>query len=370
VDRPLERLDETAARGHGTYGITFRYLSDFDCAARKRGRRIRASHKRQEEAAMQGAKSIPLSAHELRDAVRHGQRVDTSRLDRILRPEDNRGVIEVQAATPWKAIATLLRPGDAESEAASLKATMRTIGESIARNTAGPDGRPAVTHIESLTLVTPEGELRRINRLAHSALFSLVVGGQGLFGTLYSVTMRVNSLLRSADETIQAAPPAPCNTGARTLQLLIPPEALKAFVAEARARCEDWRVGVEGVDTRNVLPEEDTFLRWARRDYAEVGLQLAALPAIGGAVRSVQLRRELIDAAIAAGGSFPISRTPDATRDQVAACYPELPTFLAEKRRIDPSEKLINSWYLHHRNLFDRKSCAVRFQSEAPPKTS
>ena len=166
---------------------------------------------------MQGAKSIPLSAHELRDAVRHGQRVDTSRLDRILRPEDNRGVIEVQAATPWKAIATLLRPGDAESEAASLKATMRTIGESIARNTAGPDGRPAVTHIESLTLVTPEGELRRINRVAHSALFSLVVGGQGLFGTLYSVTMRVNSLLRSADETIQAAPPAPCNTGARTL---------------------------------------------------------------------------------------------------------------------------------------------------------
>ena len=78
-------------------------------------------------------------------------------------------------------------------------------------------------------------------------------------------------------------------------------------------------------------------------------------------MRSVQLRRELIDAAIAAGGSFPISRTPDATRDQVAACYPELPTFLAEKRRIDPSEKLINSWYLHHRSLFDRKACEVRW---------
>ena len=69
---------------------------------------------------MPDAKSIPLSAHELRDAIRHGQRVDTSRLDRILRPED-RGVIEVQAATPWRNIAALLRPGDTQSEAASLQ---------------------------------------------------------------------------------------------------------------------------------------------------------------------------------------------------------------------------------------------------------
>jgi hypothetical protein len=310
---------------------------------------------------MQSEKSIPLSAHELRDAIRHGQRVDTSRLDRILRPEDNRGVIEVQASTPWQAIANLLRPGDGVSEAASLKATMRTIGESIACNTAGPDGRPAVTHLESLTLVTPEGELRRINRVANSSLFALVVGGQGLFGTLYSATMRVSSLLRSADETIQAAPPAPARTDSRTLQLLIPPDALDKFVAEARARCEEWRVAVENFDVRSVLPEEDSFLRWARRQYTEVGIHLAGLPAIGGAVRSVQLRRELIDAAIEAGGSFPIARTLDATRDQVAACYPELPSFLAEKRRIDPSEKLVNNWYRHHRSLFDRRPCEVRW---------
>lgn len=310
---------------------------------------------------MHNAKSIPLSAHELRDAVRHGQRYDASRLDRILRPEDDRGVIEVQASTRWEAIAALLRPGDAPSEAASLRATMRTIGESIARNTAGPDGRPAVTHLESLTLVTPDGELRRVNRVAHSALFALVVGGQGLFGTLYSATMRVKSLLRSADETIKAQAPAPCNSDTHTLQLLIPPEALETFVAQARARCEEWRVGVEAVDVRRILPEEDTFLRWARREYSEVGLRLAGLPALGGAVRATQLRRSLIDAAIAAGGSFPIARTLDATREQVAACYPELPAFLAEKRKLDPSEKLINRWYLHHRSLFSRESCKVRW---------
>lgn len=309
---------------------------------------------------MAGTKSIPLSAHELRDAIRFGQRYDPTRLDRILRPED-RGLIEVQANATWQAIANLLRPGDSISEAASLRATMRTIGDSIARNTAGPDGRPAVAHVESLTLITPDGELRRINRIAHGALFSLVVGGQGLFGILYSATLRVSSLLRSADETIRAAAPDPTINDANALQLLIPPEGLDSFVAAAHARCEEWRVEVQGVDVRHTLPEDDSLLRWARRDYSEVSLQLPALTTIGGAVRDTQLRRELIDASISAGGSFQIARTPQATREQVAACYPELPAFLGEKRSLDPSDKLVNPWYLHYRSLFARGSCATRW---------
>ena len=39
---------------------------------------------------------------------------------------------------------------------------MPTVGESVSCNAAGPDGRPAITHVESITLVTPGGELRRV----------------------------------------------------------------------------------------------------------------------------------------------------------------------------------------------------------------
>lgn len=308
---------------------------------------------------MSDVKSIPLSAYELREAVRAGRKVDAGRLDRILRPEDSSGVIEVQAGVTWKAIANLLRPGDGDSEAASLRATMRTIGESIARNTAGPDGRPVVQHVESLTLITPEGELRRINRLANSSLFSLALGGQGLFGTLYSATLRVNSLLRSADDAIRSR--TADSSDPTAFHLLIPPESLNGFVAQAQAHCDDWRVAVQQVQIRPTLKEEETFLRWARRPYTEIGLRLAPLPTVGGAVRSAQLRRELIDAAIAAGGSFPITRTVCASREQVEACYPELAAFLAEKRRIDPAERLVNDWYLHYRNLLGRRGCETRW---------
>ena len=179
---------------------------------------------------------------------------------------------------------------------------------------------------------------------------------------LYSVNLRVDSLARAVDDAAaagEAAVTPPC--ASRALHLLVPPEGLERFIDEAQARCDEWRVDVQGVDVRLTLAEEETFLRWARKPYTEVALRLSALATIGGAVRDTQLRRELIDTAIAAGGSFPIGRTPDATREQVTACYPELPEFLAEKRRVDPSEKLVNGWYLHHRSLFSRDACETRW---------
>jgi hypothetical protein len=78
-------------------------------------------------------------------------------------------------------------------------------------------------------------------------------------------------------------------------------------------------------------------------------------------VRGTQLRHELIDAAIAAGGSFQIACTPDATREQTEQCYPQLKSFLAQKRHFDPNERLVNGWYLHQRNLLGREACEVRW---------
>jgi len=161
---------------------------------------------------------------------------------------------------------------------------------------------------------------------------------------------------------LEAALALPSN-GARTqaLDLLVPPEHAEAFLGEARGRCADWRVGLHGITVRHTLAEDETFLCWARREYAAVSLAVEQLPTLGGAVRTTQLRRELIAASIACGGSFAIDRTPDATREQVEACYPQLKALLAEKRRMDPEAKISNGWYRHHRSLLARESCAVRW---------
>lgn len=304
--------------------------------------------------------SLTLSALDLREAVRHARPVNPARLDRVLRIDTGRGVAEVQASAAWASLGACLKPA---ARIAALWGGSPTIGESVAANMPGPDGRPAVAHVEALTLVTPEGELRRASRDANAELFALAIGGHGLFGTMYSVTLRLDSMARSAAEATPGATLAlPSGAGAtRTLQLLVPPESLERFLAEARARCAEWRIAIEGAQAQRTLAEGETVLRWARREYTALSLRLAQPAALGGAVRATQVRRELIDAAIAQGGSFPIACTPDATRAQAEACYPELRGFLADKRRLDPAERLVTPWYRHYRSLLARDACEVRW---------
>jgi hypothetical protein len=303
---------------------------------------------------------MPLSVSELREAVREGRTVDTSRLNRILAIDAQRGLLEVQAATPWQAIAAEMRPGDPR---ANVRTTMPTVGESIARNAAGPDGMPAVNHVASLTIVMPDGDFRRVSRHREPELFSLAVGGQGLFGTMYSVTLHIPSLARAIERQgePQVVKLQPGMRAQQTIDLLVPPESVDAFVKETDERCSDWRVPLLGVTARTTLREEETYLRWAQREYCELRLAVAPPRGLGGAVRTAQLRRELIDAAIAAGGSFPIASTPDATREQTEACYPQLKAFLAEKRRFDPHERVVNAWYVHQRDLLRPDSVDVRW---------
>jgi hypothetical protein len=304
--------------------------------------------------------SLPLSALELQDAVRCARRYDPARLDRVLRLEPERDQLEVQASASWASVAFRVAP---PAEAAALAACPLTVAESVAANVAGPDGAPIVAHVESLTLVMPEGELRRVSRQSAPKLFALAVGGQGLFGVPYSVTLRVESLLRAARTPQPGATLQLAGDGApaRPLDLLIPPEHAEHFLAEARSRCDGWRVGLQGIDVRRTLPEDETFLCWARREYAALTLAVQELPTLGGSVRTTQLRRELIAAAIVCGGSFAIDRTPEATREQVEACYPQMKALLTEKRRIDPEGKISTAWYRHHRSLLGREACAVRW---------
>jgi hypothetical protein len=306
--------------------------------------------------------TMPLSALELREAVRSGHPVDTSRLNRILGVDTHRGVLEVQAATPWQSIAAHMRPGDSR---ANVRTSMATVGESIARNAAGPDGSPAVGHVDSLTLVMPDGDLRRVSRQREQELFALTVGGQGLFGIMYSITLQIPSLARAVER--QGEPKLVKRQdeigGQRPLDLLIPPESVDAFVTEMEERCADWRVPLHSVSVRKTMGEEETYLRWARREYCELRVGIAQPRGLGGAVRTGQIRRELIDAAIASGGSFPIASTLDATRQQTEACYPQLESFLDEKRRFDPHERVVNAWYRHQRDLLRGENVQVRWST-------
>ena len=143
--------------------------------------------------------------------------LDASRLDRVLCHDADRAVLEVQAGAPWSALPV----------GASFPG--RSVGEAVAANCAGPDGRPIVAHLLALTLVTPDGELRRASRERAPELFALAVGGMGVFGPFYSLTFDLTSLAgATAAPAAAACAPEATDAPGTSIELLVPPEASEA----------------------------------------------------------------------------------------------------------------------------------------------
>jgi FAD binding domain len=309
------------------------------------------------------------SADDLRKAMQHARHaaltVDASGLDRILRLDAARQLVEVQAATPWSVLVGYLAatvPGLSELTAdGGLPAT---VAEAVTSNAPGPDGRPISAHVEALALVTADGDLRRASRTSNRELFALAVGGQGLFGVAYSVTLRIGSLRDSCAARrpeVEVEPGEQQSQSGTGFTLLLPPEKLDASLERMRAQTADWRVPLVGAAWRPTLSEDETYLCWASRAYARVRLRLATPPGLGGRVRAAQARRELIDTAIAEGGAFTPEEIFYASPAQADACYPQLKAFLAEKRRLDPADRLYNAWYREARGLVRRDQVTVRW---------
>jgi FAD/FMN-containing dehydrogenase len=311
------------------------------------------------------------SADELRGALQRARSeslaLDASGLDRVLRLDGNRGMLEIQAAATWAALADYVRPRglalDAFAQAAGLAPT---VGDAISRNCAGPDGRPVCTHVATLTLVTPDGELKRASRDFNPDLFRLALGGHGVFGVLYSATLDLDSLVRSATAPLAPeelhVPQAPDAGGVQhVLDCLVPPAELDAFLGQARGLAAEWRIELVRITVRRLLPEAETALPWATREWAGVRLRFALRTSLGASVRAGQVKRELLAAAIERGGSFPIYQPEHLSRAQLERCYPALDAFLSEKRRADPGERLQNRWYLEVTAKLRGEACSVRW---------
>jgi FAD/FMN-containing dehydrogenase len=298
------------------------------------------------------------SANELQSALRHARQnaltLDGTGLDRVLRVDAARGLLEAQAATPWRELSRYLEtqriPLEGFSDGAALPAT---VGEAVSQAAAGPDGLPVTAHVAAVTLATPEGELRRADRDSNSQLLRLVLGGQGVIGVLYSVTLSIDSLQRSAANTV-----APVEFGgecgqcgeqawaaASGIECLLPPEALDAFLEDLRAHVEERRLSLLGISVRRHLPDDSCQLNWSTREWASVTIRFGRKASLGASVGAAEVRRALLGAALARGGSFPLRHAQDATRQQLEDCYPTLKGFLAEKRRSDAAERLQNDWY-------------------------
>jgi len=135
-------------------------------------------------------------------------------------------------------------------------------------------------------------------------------------------------------------------------ELYVPRPRLADFMTEAAA---DFRAN--GVDpiygtVRLTRKDDETFLPWAREDYACVIFNLHVRHDRTGEAHAANAFRRLIDMAIRRGGSFYLTYHRHATRAQIEACHPQFREFLRLKRVYDPGEQFQSDWYRHYRARF------------------
>ena len=128
-----------------------------------------------------------------------GVLLDTGGLDGVLSLDTENGLVAVEAGIHWDSLVSSLR--DKQRRASQRWSIVQkqtgadrlSIGGALAANGHGRglSCAPIVQDVESLELVDAQGNLVHCSRTENRELFSLAIGGYGLFGVIYSVTLRL-----------------------------------------------------------------------------------------------------------------------------------------------------------------------------------
>jgi FAD/FMN-containing dehydrogenase len=406
-----------------------------------------------------------------------GIMLDIRKLDRVLSFDRERGLIEVESGLQWPALLSYLhesQKGAPKAWAFAQKQTgadRLTMGGCLAANVHGRGltMAPFISDVESFRLVDAKGELRSCSRTENEELFRLAIGGYGLFGFIYSLTLRLvprrklervvevrsvaglaaafESRIRdgflygdfqyaideASDDFLRQGVfscyrPVPDDTQVPVAQkeltdadwvellylahtskseafkryagyylstngqiywsddhqmsvypddyhrlldqrmkaddratesiteIYCERDALEAFMADVAAFARRDKVNIIYGTVRLIEQDRESFLAWARRRYACVIFNLHVVHTTSGVIRAADAFRRLIDIGLRHGGSYFPTYHRYALRQQVQACFPQMPEFLRLKRKYDPGELFQSEWYRHYKKMFAAKT--------------
>jgi FAD/FMN-containing dehydrogenase len=367
-----------------------------------------------------------------------------------------KGLLHVGAGARWSDIVPYL---DARGYSVAVMQSNNdfSVGGSISVNCHGwqHNHPPIASTVVSLRLMKSDGAIVRCSRDENSELFSLVLGGYGLFGIILDVQMRVvpneryrpemellpadkfvdrfiektkdadigmaygrlcvvpgeKTFLRQSILTVFRQAPCPpskmpklsaptlteirrevfraqigsqagkelrwaaetklgeqgashyvsrnqlLNEGAGVYQehdagrtdilheYFIPPAKVAQFLERAHHIIPRYPADLLNVTIRNVREDKDTLLRYADGDMFAF-VMLFNQPRTPAADRLMEeLTRDLIDAALAAGGRYYLPYRLHASEEQFLRAYPQAPVFFGLKRHYDGDQLFENQFF-------------------------
>ena len=202
-----------------------------------------------------------------------------------------------------------------------------------------------------------EADWRELYYLAHAdraALYRRYVGyylstnGQRYWSDEHQMSLYVDGYHVEVDRRLGAA----CQGSEMITEIYVPLHELASFLARVRADFLANGTRLVYGTIRLIRRDTETFLAWAKQDFACVIFNLHVDHDEAGIGRAEREFRLLIDRGLELGGSYYLTYHRWARKDQVLAAYPQFVEFLRAKLRHDPEERFQSEWYRHYRAMF------------------
>lgn len=103
---------------------------------------------------------------------------------------------------------------------------------------------------------------------------------------------------------------------------------------------------------RLIEQDDESFLAWAKQNYACVIFNLRVEHSEEGIEKSKADFQRLIDRALELNGSYFLTYHRWARKDQILKAYPQFVEFLKLKLKYDPDERFQSEWYRHYKKMF------------------
>lgn len=130
--------------------------------------------------------------------------IDMTGYDKILNLDKTQKMITVQSGATWKQIQDYINPYGL-SVKVMQSSNIFTVGGSLSSNVHGRDPKygTIIETVESFRLLMADGTIKEVSRTENEELFSLVIGGYGLFGVILDVTLHLTDDVFYVSETVK-----------------------------------------------------------------------------------------------------------------------------------------------------------------------
>ncbi len=127
-------------------------------------------------------------------AFRGGLVIDMTHFNKVLRLDRNTRILTVQSGATWKEIQDYANPYGLAVEVQQAS-NIFTLGGSLSVNAHGRDPRfGTIIHtVRSFRLMSADGSVVQVSRTENPELFSLAIGGYGLFGVILDVDLELTA---------------------------------------------------------------------------------------------------------------------------------------------------------------------------------